>query len=135
MSAPTTLPISPAQAAHIAKVSRRSIMRAIETQELQAFRDNRNRWKINPADLDKWAGAQWAHSGHAHIETPTLPTSENPEIMTRLTAAESRADLLASQLDDTRADRDHWRDMAQKLADQPRGWWPWTRRKRHDHRE
>lgn len=118
---PTSLPISPAQAAHIAKVSRRTIMRAIENQELKAFRDNRNRWKINPPDLDKWAGAQWVPSGHAHQETPTLPTSEAIDIERLKGQIEIERQLrLAAE-----TDRDHWRDMAQKLANQPRRWWPW----------
>ena len=113
---PTSLPISPAQAAHIAKVSRRTIMRAIETQDLKAFRDNRNRWKINPPDLDKWAGAQWAPSGHAHQETPILPTSEALDIERLKGQVEIEQKLrLAAE-----TDRDHWRDMAQKLANQPR---------------
>jgi excisionase family DNA binding protein len=46
--------MSPAHAAQLKTVSRRTIMRAIESKKLQAFRDNRNQWKIDPLELDKW---------------------------------------------------------------------------------
>ena len=131
MSSPTALPISPAQAAHITKVSRRTIMRAIEAKELQAFRDNRNRWKITPSDLEKWATAQLTPTGQTHPKMPTLPTSETfVELHEKLATATARADAAERARDQAEADRDHWRDMAQKLADQPRRWWPWHRRGR-----
>lgn len=125
---PTSLPISPAEAAHIAKVSRRTIMRAIETHEIKAFRDNKNRWKVDVSDLNKWAGAHWAPTGRAHPEAPTLPTSETADFSTvkaendvlreRLSAALSRATVAET-------DRDHWRAMAESLAQQSRRWWTW----------
>lgn len=126
MSAPTAFSISPAQAAHIAKVSRRTIMRAIEAQELQAFRDNRNHWKIDPAALEKWASPQLSPSRHAHSEILTLPTSDTVEIERLKGQIETERQLRHA----AETDRDHWRDIAQKLADQPRGWWPWRRRER-----
>ncbi|QIE44008.1 helix-turn-helix domain-containing protein (plasmid) [Rhodobacteraceae bacterium SC52] len=57
MSALIDTPMSPAQAAHQAKVSRRTIMRAIENHDLKAFRDNKNHWKIAAQDLEQWASA------------------------------------------------------------------------------
>lgn len=101
-------------------------MRAIETQELQAFRDNRNRWKIDPTDLNKWADAQRAPTGHAHPEMPALPTLETLEIERLKGQLKTEQQLRHA----AEADRDHWRDMAQKLANQPRSWWPWHRRGR-----
>jgi len=98
-------------------VSRRTIMRAIESHELQAFRDNRNHWKIDPQALDKWADAQWAPSDHAHHDTPTLPT---PDLAISLARAEAERDALREQLEQIKEDRDHWRRMAenqQKLLD------------------
>jgi excisionase family DNA binding protein len=120
---PTSLPISPAQAAHIAKVSRRTIMRAIETRELKAIRDNRNRWKIDQSDLCRWADAQIAPSGHAHQETPTLPTSKDA---LELAATKAENGQLRERLAAAETDRDRWQAMAEKLADKPRRrWWPW----------
>lgn len=118
---PVNMPMSPAHAAQLMKVSRRTIMRAIENHELKANRDNRNRWKIAPDDLDVWAGVHCAPSEHAHKETPTLPTSETVELA--VTKAENRQ--LLERLAAAETDRDHWRNMAAKLAKKPRRFWLW----------
>lgn len=115
---PTSAPISPAQAALSIGVSRRTIMRAIERRELQAIRDNRNRWKIDPADLKSWVSAHWAPSGHAHPDAPDLPTTEAIELAT----LKAENGQLRERLSTTEADRDRWQAMAEKLADRP-GWW------------
>ena len=106
---PVGEPMSPAQAAQWAQVSRRSIMRAIQTQELQARRDNKNRWKIDPEDLDKWARAQWAPSGHAQSDAPTLPSQDALD----LAAARAEIGQLRERLDD--ADRERSRERAEHL--------------------
>lgn len=119
-SIPMGAPMSPAQAAQLLKMSRRTIMRAIESHALLAFRDNRNHWKIDPEELGRWASAQCAPSGHVHPEAPTLPThQDSPETLAKLAAETARADA-------AEADRDAWRAMAEKLADQPqRKRWFW----------
>jgi hypothetical protein len=106
---PVGIPISPAHAAQSKKVSRRTIMRAIETLELKAVRDNWNRWKIDPKDLDRWADAQWAPSGHAN---PILPTSPTPDLEAKLAIAEAQRDAAREQLAGIQEDRDRWREMA-----------------------
>lgn len=124
---PTSSPMSPAQAAQLKGVSRRTIMRAIESYELQAFRDNRNHWKIDPQALDKWADAQWAPTRHAHPEMPTLPT---PDMAISLARIEAERDALREHLDQVKEDRDHWRKMAERqqalLEDKrPKGFFKW----------
>ena len=107
---PTSAPISPAQAAQLKGVSRRTIMRAIESHELQAFRDNRNHWKIDPQALDKWTDAQWAPTGHAHPDMPTVP---NQAVAITLARVEAERDALREQLEQIKEDRDHWRRLAE----------------------
>ena len=120
---PTPLPMSPAQAAKRLKVSRRTIMRAIDSLELKAIRDNRNHWKIAQDDLSRWADAQWAPTEHAQSEMPTVPT---PETTLELASLKAENGQLRERLTSTETDRDHWRSMALKLADQPkRRWWFW----------
>lgn len=99
-------------------------MRAIESHALRAIRDNRNRWKIDPQDLDKWVGAQRALSGHAQSDSPAMPTST---LEVKLAVAEAERDALKAQLTGAQEDRDRWREMAEKLADKPRWFWPWGR--------
>lgn len=123
-----SVPMSPAHAAQVAKVSRRTIMRAVESREIQATRNNKNQWQITEEALKIWMGAQWAPITNAHQESPTTPTSENVELTAKLAAAETRAELLSTQLDDVKAERDQWRKMAQKLADRPNSFWPWRRK-------
>lgn len=130
-SMPMDAPMSPAQAAQLLKVSRRTIMRAIEGHELLAIRDNRNHWKISPEELDRWASAQCAPSGHVHAEMPTLPTyQDSPEVLVKLAAETARADAAERARDQAEADRDAWRAQAERLADRPKqgGWWPWRTR-------
>jgi hypothetical protein len=99
-------------------------MRAIESHTLRATRDNRNRWKIEPQDLDMWADAQRAPSGHAHSSSPTMPTSR---LEMKLAVAEAERDAFKAQLIGAQEDRDSWRQMAEKLAEKPRWFWPWGR--------
>jgi excisionase family DNA binding protein len=106
--------MSPAQAAQLKNVSRRTIMRAIESHELKAFRDNRNHWRIAPQDLDKWANAQWAPTEHAHLDLPTVPT---PDLAVMLARVEAERNALRELLEQTKEDRDHWRRLAERQHD------------------
>ena len=119
---PVNMPISPAHAAQSKNVSRRTIMRAIENLELRAIRDNRNHWKIDPQDLDRWADAQSMSSGRAHPSLPNLPTSD---LEAKLAVAEAQRDAAKEQVTDLQKDRDRWREMAEKLAEKPRRRWWW----------
>lgn len=127
------MPISPAHAAQLLNISRRTIMRAIETHEIKAFRDNKNHWKIAEEELERWAKSRTSPSEHAHAETPTLAHPENSnaaelaEVRTKLAVAEARLASLEMQLEDTKTDRDHWRSIADKLSTSRSKWLPWRR--------
>lgn len=103
--------MSPAQAAQAANVSRRTIMRAIDRHELKASRDNRNRWKIEQSDFALWADAHKAPSEHAHSDGHDLPTSD---LVVSLARIEAERDGLKAQLTEAKADRDHWRALAER---------------------
>lgn len=140
LDAPTPAPLSPAQAAQWAKVSRRTLMRAIEAGELPAFRDNRNRWQISPEELGAWASAHWAANGQRPLDAqpcppvaqlPAKPAQDDPaddRAAARLTIAqlEARLDERAAlvraaeaRAEAAEADRDRWRALAEKLTDRP----------------
>lgn len=133
VGAPMSLTMSPSQAAQASGTSRRSVMRAIETQELQAFRDNRNHWKITPQALEEWASAQGAPSEQLPTPAHPLPTLEDTaewradreaRRLAEVEAAELRGRLLA-----TEAERDRLLDIVQRLtapttAAPRRRWWP-----------
>lgn len=134
--------MSPAQVAQTVGASRRTIMRAIEAQELMAFRDNRNHWKITAQAVEQWALAQCAPTGQVptfaqsdQVLAHPLPTPENgaEELkveregrrLAEVEAAELRGKLVA-----TEAERDRLHSIIQGLTTQQtkrRSWWPWKR--------
>lgn len=125
----------------MAKVSRRTIMRAIDNKELLAIRDNRNRWQITRQELEKWAGAQWAPSGQrppdahpdAHLaqSDAQLSGADRDSLAEDLAAARLTIAQLEARLEEraalvsaadararmAEADRDRWRALAEKLTD------------------
>ncbi len=135
---PTSLPMSPTQAAQATETSRRTVMRAIEAQELLAFRDNRNHWKITPKALEKWALAHCALSGQipipAQVEQPDaylVSTSDHmSELQTEREArrqAEVEAGELRGKLAATEAERDRLHGLVERLTApqaKRRSWWP-----------
>lgn len=133
MSTHTQTHMSPAQAAQAANTSRWTIMRAIKSSDLQAFRDNKNQWRIRTHDLNAWLSAHPAHGAHivqevsdAHpMHTPAqldLIAQDTLELVRVKAELEAEKTLRAT----IEADRDHWRELAQKLAEsRPRKWWFW----------
>lgn len=122
--------MSPAQAAQVADVSRWTIMRAIKSGDLQAFRDNKNQWRIKTDDLNAWLSAQCAHTVQEEVDTHPVhtPAHLDPISQDTLELARVKAELEAEKT--LRAtieiDRDHWRELAQALASsRPRKWWFW----------
>jgi excisionase family DNA binding protein len=111
--------LSPAQAAQVAGVSRWTIMRAIKDHILLAKRDNRNHWSINPDDLDRWrlSTVRTVEAAH-HLHTP----NDTSEALMKVASLEAENGQLRERLLEAQADRDAWREMAQKR----RSWWPWS---------
>lgn len=131
--------MSPTQVAQATSTSRRTVMRAIEAQELIAYRDNRNHWKVSPQAVEQWALAQCAPSDNAHLSLIIDPQSAHPaptpdegaraleaerqaRRMAEVEAAELRGRLAA-----TEAERDRLHGIIQSLTATPakrRSWWP-----------
>lgn len=112
--------LSPAQAAQATGVSRWTIMRAIKNQILLAKRDNRNHWCIDPDDLDRWRHSTVRTVEAAH---PLHTINDTPEKLVKVAFLQAENSQLRERLLEAQADRDAWREMAQKR----RSWWPWER--------
>lgn len=112
--------LSPAQAAQATGVSRWTIMRAIKDQLLLAKRDNRNHWCIDPEDLDRWRSSTVRTVEAAH---PMHTPNDSPETLVKVASLEVENGQLRERLLEAQADRDAWREMAQKRL----SWWPWGR--------
>lgn len=120
-AAPHTLPhMSPAQAAQTAGVSRWAIMRAINSHKLKAHRDNKNNWRVATEDLNLWCAHSVRQQQGAHPD-------ESQELREKLAGEMARADAAERARDQAELDRDKWREMAEKLAEKPRRFWPWAR--------
>jgi len=126
MSTHTPAHMSPAQAAQVADVSRWTIMRAIKSGDLQAFRDNKNQWKIKSDDLNTWLSdhpAQGAHPVQDKVNAHPDPIAEDTLELARVKAELEAEKTLRASIE---TDRDHWRELAQKLTEKrPRKWWFW----------
>ena len=146
--------LSPREAARIANVGKSTIMRAIESTQLEARRDNRNQWRIERSALDRWT----MNRPGPNRDSPTDRTKadrDSPMDRTeadwstladdldkaRLTIAqmEARLEERAALVRAAEADRDRWRALAEKLTERSaaspvdlpappsRRWWPWHR--------
>lgn len=138
MRTPTHTPMSPTQVAQATGTSRRTVMRAIESQDLQAFRDNRNHWKITPEALDSWASAHRAPTEQtltfAQLDQPDAHPVPTSDYITELQAerearrqAEVEAGELRGKLTATEAERDRLHGLVERLTQSQakrRGWWP-----------
>lgn len=126
-----TLHLSPQQAAERAAVSRATIVRALQALKLQGIRGNGGRWRIDPQEVDRWS-AERART--VHVEAVNTDHKANIRHLSeqldsvRQTLAERDAQLArleaeaaanAARLIETAADRDAWREQAQRLAERP----------------
>jgi hypothetical protein len=93
-------------------------MRAINGLKLKAQRDNRNNWKISKEDLNAWFA-------HTVLQQHDALPKEELELREKLAGETARADAAERARDQAEADRDRWRDLAEKLAEKPRRLWPW----------
>jgi len=126
-------PMSPAQAAQVAGFSRRTIMRAITNNDLLAFRDNKNQWRIKNTDLETWLSAHLAQcpsTGQEKQIAHQLPTNahHDPIPSNNIELVRVKAELEAERMlrATIEADRDHWRELAQKLIEtRTRKWRFW----------
>ena len=111
--------LTPKQAADRTGCGRSSIMRALASGHLKATRDNSGRWLIDINAADDWASMRPQDRPSPAITTEPekndrtlIPVTDSAETLAKLAVAEAR-------LADALAERDRWREMAERLS-QPR---------------
>lgn len=116
--------LSPRQAATRAGCGRSSIMRALASGHLRSSRDNTGAWLITPEALEDWLSMRRTDDRSSPNMPVDSPEDRLPDLSDRLleaeiraTSAEARASGLADRLADTQADRDRWRDLAEKALE------------------
>lgn len=113
--------LSPGKAAALTGRGRTTIMRAITSGELAAFRDNTNNWQIPVQALADWTGqpirkilaidrSMAVDTPKATVDTPT----DTAETLVRLAVAEAR-------LADVTAERDRLAKLLEKAMER-RSW-------------
>lgn len=110
--------LTPAQAAKRAGVSRSTISRALKNMELIGIRGNNNRWTIAEDDLDNWSvnSVQNSSSGQNKELHEQLA-----KLSSEISVQSVKIEMLESQIEDLKTDRDEWRTMAK------RRWWHFGR--------
>ena len=110
--------LTPQKASERAGVSRTTIMKAVKSLDLKALRDNQNRWKIDPQDLDLWAETKLTRNIDATLKpSETATPDETPGLRTEVAILKAqlagKEDLIAQ----LRSDLDHARKpLWKKLA-------------------
>lgn len=101
-----------------------------------SLRDNRGNWRISPDDLANWCIAHGAHTVQdgapaqdtAQAETIAMLRENLATASARADVATVRADAAERARGEAESQRDHWRQMAEKLAERPPVWWPFGRK-------
>ena len=116
--------LTPVQAAQRAGVSRPTINRALKSLALHGRRDNRNRWQIDPADLDAWLSARQSeqHMTSGHDQSGSSQYDQLEQVRAELGETREKLASEIARANAAEADRDRWQAMAEKLIDRP-GWW------------
>jgi len=108
--------LTPAQAAQLSGISRWTIVRAVQSGQLKAHRNNRGHWLVERDAFEAWCsarGAQGALSVRPGADAPPAPS----DLAAELRGAIVERDQLRERLAEAQADRDAWRALAQ------RSWW------------
>lgn len=109
--------LSPAEAAKHVGLTKQSVIKAIRSGRLSAVKDASGGWSIEPVELFRVWPAVNQDRGKV---TPQVDTGLPPENNEVVAVLKGQIELLRSQLDDVRVDRNHWRQIAERslLTDQ-----------------
>lgn len=112
------MPYTLAEAAKATGTNKTTILRAIRAGKITGTKDDHGSWQIEPAELHRvYPPAELrtdAGSDAAQRYAPAMTDAADAQIA----ALRDTAELLRAQLDDTRKDRDAWRDQAQAITRQ-----------------
>lgn len=109
--------LSPAEAAKHVGLTKQSVIKAIRSGRLSAVKNASGGWSIEPVELFRVWPAVNQDRGKVALQVDTGLPPENNEVVAAL---KGQIELLRSQLDDVRMDRNHWRQIAERslLTDQ-----------------
>jgi hypothetical protein len=88
-------------------------MRALESGNLKAIRDNKGRWQITPEALNDWLSMRPDAPDRSNDRQSPPMTADTPETLIKLAVAEARLTDAQTAFTEMRADRDAWRAQAE----------------------
>ena len=106
--------LSPLEAAKHVGLTKQSIIKAIKNGRLSANKSNNGEWRIEPVELFRvWPPVT------QYPATLPLDTTVEVSTITPPNYTPENGDMVAvlkTQIEDLREDRDHWRNMAERLS-------------------
>ena len=93
------------------------MLRAIKSGKISAARNEHGEWQIEPAEVHRVYPAVRRNDAEEDAKQQYAPPAAIP-FDAQISAMRDVADLLRTQLDDVRKDRDHWRSQAETIARQ-----------------
>lgn len=119
-----------AEAAKATGTNKTTILRAIKAGRVSGSKDEFGAWHVEPAELHRIYPPVELRSDASAAATPQYAAPDAVVLDSNITALRETAELLRTQLEDIRKDRDHWRDQAQTITRQlvdarppKRAWW------------
>jgi hypothetical protein len=116
-------------AATAAGLSKSTIHRAIKAGRISATKNDIGDWSIDPAELHRVFPPVTDEPVPLERDATPKLAAVVAKLEGEITALKGVSDLLRSQLDDVRTDRDAWREQAARLAlpapevEHKRPWW------------
>ena len=107
------------QAAKTAHKAKGTILNAIKDGRLSAPKDDKGRYKINPAELNRVFPFAVSKTDNDRSEKPQLTTQENHKtsvLEVELNAERKLSERLLAEIEDLKTQRDEWMGQAKQLA-------------------
>jgi excisionase family DNA binding protein len=129
----STMPYTLAEAAKATGTNKTTVLRAIKSGKITGTKDEHGTWWVEPAELHRVYPPAELRTDAGSDATQRYAPATAAALDAQIAGVRTTAELLRSQLEDVRKDRDHWRDQAQRLvlpspkSEKPMTWWQWLR--------
>lgn len=100
------------KAAKEASVAKSTLLEALNSGRMSAGKNDKGHWQIDPSELFR----AFPKTGPTGREKPKPTPSDSLQKTTENGALEVEVKMLREMLEETRADRDSWKDQAQKIT-------------------
>lgn len=100
------------KAAKEASVAKSTLLEALNSGRMSASKNDKGHWQIDPSELFR----VFPKTGPTGREKPKPTPSESLQKTTENGPLEVEVKMLREMLEEIRADRDSWKDQAQKIT-------------------